>query len=343
MRYTITTMDSQFEPNSPLEKHFRFNPLQKAALKRLGIVSAHDLLFYFPNRYEEPGLVKNIKDLAVGEDAVIYAKVLSAKTLKGWKSKIPMAEVLLDDGTGPIKAVWFHQAYMAKKIPEGHFGEFRGKVTERKGELYLANPDVRETPPPAAAKDSLFSQDDEPNLFLVPIYPETRGLSSGWFYYHIETILKTGLAGQLTDPLPVDILKKYNLPGLATALYWIHSPKRSADAAAARKRFAFEEIFYLQLKRLQDKTAYQSNPSFTIPDESAKIKEFLDRFPFEPTGAQKKAIAQICADFRGGQPMTRLLEGDVGSGKTAVAATTAFAVVNAGYEVAYLAPTEILA
>jgi ATP-dependent DNA helicase RecG len=330
-------------PQDRLDKLFRLNPLQKTALKKLGLNTVYDLLRYFPARYEEPGEVKNIRELKTGEEAVIYGQVISAKTLKGFRTKIPMAEALIDDGSGTIKAIWFHQAYMAKKIPEGRFGEFRGKITERKGEIYLANPDVRETPGPLIAKNSLFSSGEQAGLYLVPVYPETRGLTSGWFYYHNQTILKENLADQLADPLPADLLNKYHLPGLSTALYFIHSPKKRSDAEAARKRFSFEEIFYIQLKRQQDKAAYQSNPSFSIKTDKKAIKEFLSRFPFAPTGAQIRAIDQIVEDFSAGKPMTRLLEGDVGSGKTAVAATTAFAAVRAGYEVAYMAPTEILA
>lgn len=330
---------------TPLEKAFRLNPLQKIGLKKLKLETVQDLLFYLPNRYEEPGQIRNIRDLSEGEEVVIYGKVLSAKTLKSFRTKIPMAEAVIDDGTKTIKAVWFHQAYMAKKIPVGGFGEFRGKITKRKDEIYLANPDVREALPTMGAKNSLFSNDvgQEENLYLIPVYSETKGLSSGWFYYHIQTILKTGLADSLIDPLPEEITKRYNLPRLKTALIWIHSPKKASDAESAKKRFSFEEILYIQLKRLQDKHKYQNNPFFKIKVPLKDIQEFLSRFPFAPTKAQTKAIDQIVSDLGGDKPMTRLLEGDVGSGKTAVAATTAFAIVKSGYEVAYMAPTEILA
>lgn len=339
------------ELSTPLEKAFKLNPLQKIGLKKLKLETISDLLFYFPSRYEEPGQIKNIRDISEGEETVIFGKVISAKTLKSFRTKIPMAEAIIDDGTSKIKAVWFHQAYMAKKIPVGQFGEFRGKITKRparaggKDEIYLANPDVRETLPNIAAKNSLFYNNEikDQNLFLIPVYPETKGLSSGWFYYHIQTILKAGVNEQLIDSLPAKIIKQYNLPSLKTAIVWIHSPKKQSDAESAKKRFSFEEIFYIQLKRLQDKHKYQNNPFFKIKVSQNDIQEFLGRFPFAPTEAQIKAIKQIVADLGGDKPMTRLLEGDVGSGKTAVAATTAFAIVKSGYEVAYMAPTEILA
>lgn len=328
-----------------ISKVFRLNPLQKLGLKKLKLETIHDLLFYLPSRYEEPGQIKNIRDLGEGEDAVIYGKVVSAKTLKSFRTKIPMSEAMIDDGTKMIKAVWFHQAYMAKKIPVGQYGEFRGKITKRKDEIYLANPDVREALPTMGAKNSLFNKEEnsDSSLYLIPVYPETKGLSSGWFYYHIQTILKAGVADSLTDPLPAEITKRYNLPGVKTALIWIHSPKKVTDAESAKKRFSFEEILYIQLKRLQDKAKYQNNPSFKIKVSQKDVDEFLGRFPFSPTEAQIKAIDRIITDLAGDKPMTRLLEGDVGSGKTAVAATTAYAVVKSGLQVAYMAPTEILA
>jgi ATP-dependent DNA helicase RecG len=197
----------------------------------------------------------------------------------------------------------------------------------------------------------LFYQKDNPKEknnssdedYLIPIYPETRGITSGWFYYHLKKLISEGEHEKLTDPIPDEILKKYNLPKLATALVWIHLPKKIEDSMAARKRFAFEEVFFIQLARLRDKKIYQSNPSFKTKVSRKDLKEFLDRFPFKPTDAQTKAIDQILADFANDKPMVRLLEGDVGSGKTMVAAATTFAMVKAGLEVSYMAPTEILA
>lgn len=329
---------------TPIDQAFRLNPLQKMGLKKLQLETVGDLLFYFPSRYEEPGEFRNIQELKEGDDAVVYGQVSGGKTSKAFHKKIPMSEIMVEDNTGKIKAVWFHQAYMAKKIPDGGWGEFRGKVTNRNGELYLANPDVREGQNWQAGKDSLFTTDDQTTTnLLVSIYPETRGLSSGWFYYHLQKILRTKVQEQLIDPIPAEILHRYNLPSLHTALYWIHCPRRREDAEMAKKRFAFQEIFFIQLGRIRDKINYQNNPSFKLKPTPAALKDFTSRFPFETTASQKKGIAEILKDFDSDKPMTRLLEGDVGSGKTAVAAVTAFAAVNAGFEVAYMVPTEILA
>jgi ATP-dependent DNA helicase RecG len=332
------------------DKLFRPNILQQKALTKLGVDSVEKLLRHLPSRYDEPGTHKNIIDLVAGDEATIYGRILSAKTKKGWRNKIPMGEAVIEDETGKIKAIWFHQAYLAKKITEGSLAAFRGKVASSKNGLYLTNPEIIEKTswlspnglPAQAGKETLFYSQNETDS-LVPIYAETRGITSGWFYYHIKKLISEGEHEKLVDPIPEDILKKYNLPKLATALVWIHLPKKIEDSVAARKRFAFEEVFFIQLARLRDKKVYQSNPSQRVKVNQKDLKEFLDRFPFKPTSAQTRAINQIVEDFAKDQPMVRLLEGDVGSGKTMVAATTTFAMVKAGLEVSYMAPTEILA
>ena len=335
------------ESSTPLGNIFRLNPIHKAALARLNIKTAGDLLMYFPNRYEEPGARRNIADLISGENAVIYGKVTNVKIKKTFRTKIPMSEATIEDQTGKIKATWFHQAYMAKKAPEGSWAEFRGKVTDHDGQLMIANPEVRTGGKWIGEHNTIFADDSNGEVSestsLVPVYPETRGLSSGWFYYHIERLLRMGLHENLIDPIPPEILAKYHLPSLSTALVFLHLPQKSADAEVARKRFAFQEVLLIQLARLKQKKNYQAHNSFKFSAPAQDIKEFLKRFPFEPTPAQHKSIGEILTDLNGNKPMLRLLEGDVGSGKTLVAAVTAFAAVKSGLEVAYMAPTEILA
>ncbi len=338
------------DSHSLIRERFRPNLIQQQALDKLGLKTLADLLRYFPTRYGAAGVARKIAELKVGDEAIIYAKVLKNQTKKAWHKKIPMAEAVVEDETGKIKIIWFHQAYLAKKAPAGTTAYFRGKVTARpakggqEGELYLANPEIDSAGLPAkkvAAGDSLFTNQESETP--TPVYPETRGLSSGWFHHHLKTILSEGAHENLEDPLPADLLQKYNLPKLTTALVWIHTPRRQADAEAARKRFAFEEIFFIQLARLRDRTTYRAQGATKIEVAENKINEFVGRFPFTPTKAQGRVIKQILADLKRDEPMTRLLEGDVGSGKTAVAATTAYAAVMAGAEVAYMAPTEILA
>ena len=329
-------------PDDLLVQHLRLNLIQQRILERLNLTTVRDLLAYFPNRYGQNLSVKTIAELVVGDQVTVYGQVIDGKISKAWKKRIPLGEITIEDQTGKIKAVWFHQAFLAKKVAVGLPARLSGKVTERKGILYLANPEI-ERADALGGNDSLFGQNDDPTTYLLPVYPEVRGLSSSWFHHNIQKLLKSGVQEELPDIIPAEIIKKYNLPTLAAAIIWIHSPKADKDATAARKRFAFQEIFLIQLSRLRAKAEYAKHNAFRVQAKEPEAVEFIKRFPFQATAAQERAVKQILSDLGASKPMTRLLEGDVGSGKTAVAATTAFAVVRAGLEVAYMAPTEILA
>ncbi len=335
-------------PDTDLSSLFRLNPIQKAALKKVNVASTSDLLYYLPARYEAPGIIRRIVELESGEDTVVFGKVISAETRKSWTTKKPMGEVVLEDQTGKIKATWFNQPYLAKKVTVGSWAKLRGKITKHKDELRMSNPDIEPVSENQAHTETLFqaaAESGESDIWTgpAPVYPETRGLSSGWFHYHIRTVISKGFHLSIPDPIPEEILKKYNLPTLATAFVWIHTPQKENDAIAARKRFAFQEIFLIQLRRLKDKEDYQKNQPFKVQVKKQDVQEFLARFPFKATEAQERSIQTIIDDLASDKPMTRLVEGDVGSGKTAVAATVAFAAVKAGFEVGYMAPTEILA
>lgn len=335
-----------------LEEKFRLDVNQKKALKRLGLFSVADLLYHFPVRYSDVSTVMKIADLMVGENATVYGKVSNLKTKKGFHSKIPMAEGMIEDISGKIKIIWFNQAYLAKMLHEGDVVKLTGKVTESKSGIYLANPEFEKIPNmPIDSHDSLFGPGVENSGFSYPVYNETRGITSKWIYHAIEKILKDKTLDDIHDYIPSDILKKYNLPTLKTALIWIHTPKDPRDAESAKKRFAFEEVFCIQLERQHDKHEYKKNKSFQIKKNEDDVAEFLNRFPFKATNSQEKSIDTILDDMNRTYPMSRLLEGDVGSGKTAVAATASYMTVKqrpagqdyGNLQVAYMAPTEILA
>lgn len=342
-------------PHSLVANIFRLTPAQRSGLKKLRIETAADLLLFFPARYGEKADLKKIQDLKAGDYASVTAQVMSSKTLKGYKSKIPMAELHVADDTGRIKAIWFHQAYMAKKVPEGGFARLTGTVQDRAGELYFANPELESASGIDLGSDGSLFESGE--ITATPVYPESSGVSSLWLQHSIQKLLRAKVHEQISDPIPEEILAQYNLPSLKTALVWIHTPKKDADATAARKRFAFEEIFFIQLSRQMMRQAYEANPTFQINPTEKVVAEFTSRFPFLPTKAQHTAIQTILSDFKSGKPMLRLLEGDVGSGKTAVAATVAYSAVSTRpldsargnlqsfgtLQVAYMAPTEILA
>ncbi|MFA5934455.1 MAG: ATP-dependent DNA helicase RecG [Candidatus Paceibacterota bacterium] len=337
--------------DSLIEKEFRLIEPQKIALKKLGLKTVEDLLFHFPVRYGDTSQKKNIGNLIGGDKAVIFGKISGLKTSKGFKSKIPMSEAWIEDESGKIKAVWFHQPYIAKMISEGMFVRVDGKVSDRKGELYMSNPKIETVAKlPIGVGDSLFGEGGEVHS-LYPIYPESKGITSNWFYHSIKKIFASGILDSILNTIPEYILTTYNLPPLKSALIWIHEPQKQDHALMARKRFAFEEVFFIQIERIKTRIEWQKEPAFTIKTEQDKIDGFVKRFPFTATEGQTKAIREIFQDFTRGHPMSRLLEGDVGSGKTAVAAAAAFGVVTTRpggqdfgtLQVAYMAPTEILA
>lgn len=325
-----------------LEKHFRLGEIERKGLAKLGIKTVRDILYYFPLRYGDSADAKRIGELSVGEEALLYGKIRSLKTSKAFVKKTPMSDGIIEDETGTIKAVWFNQPYIAKMIPEGSFVKVEGKVTERKGELYMSNPKIETVPEiPLNIGDSLFGSEGEVHV-LYPVYAETRGITSHWIYHKIQRILKSGILESMEDMIPKEMLDRYHLPSLSTGLIWIHAPQHKDDALSARKRFSFEEIFLIQLKKQQERKEREEDETTVIKGRSKEVTTFLKRFPFKPTEAQSLAIDTILKDFESGSAMSRLLEGDVGSGKTLVAAATAYAAYPE-YQVAYMAPTEILA
>ncbi|MEK7177025.1 MAG: ATP-dependent DNA helicase RecG [Patescibacteria group bacterium] len=327
-----------------LVEAFRILPAQASALRRLGIVTVKNLLYHFPTRYGDTAEIANVKDLKKGETAVIFGIVSGLKTSKAFRKRIPMAEGFVDDGTSKIKIIWFHQAYLAKMIPEGSKVRVEGKVSERKGVLYFSNPKIEVIP-------DLFSKTKTEEHSPYPVYPETRGVSSNWIYHKVKDIFSSKVLDELIDPIPENILKNYHLPRLGTALIYIHTPKKMEHAEAARKRFAFEEIFFIQLERQRLRAEFKERNAFAIDKTVSDADKFIERFPFKATEAQKKSISHILNDFSRPHPMARLLEGDVGSGKTAVAATAVYVVTTSRpkgqdfgtLQSAYMAPTEILA
>ncbi|MDB5238935.1 MAG: recG [Candidatus Parcubacteria bacterium] len=341
---------------------FRLTPPQRDALRRLGVTTIKDLLYHFPVRYGDTVEARSIASLKKGDTAVIFGKISGLKAGKGFKSKVAMADGNVEDESGKIHCVWFNQPYLAKMTAEGAFVRIEGKVSQRRQteELYFSNPKLETVNElPIGVGNSLFGEGGAAHN-LYPVYPESRGISSTWIYHNIQKLFKTGILDDLEDILPGHILVKYHLPNIRTALIWIHAPMKKEDAEAARKRFAFEEIFLIQLARQRARAAYKDNPAFIIEPSLKAIDQFIKRFPFPLTGAQENAVTAVLQDFSREEAMTRLLEGDVGSGKTAVAATAAFAAITTrpslidkngnrvqqkfgNLQVAYMCPTEILA
>ena len=313
----------------------RIQPKYQKALKKLGILTARDLLFHFPFRYDDFSNTSSASEVVQGQTATIKGEIIKSKTIRTWKRKMYVTEIEIQDGSGKIRAVWFNQPYLMEQLIEGKKIRLSGKVLGDKSDLYFSNP-VWE----------MASRTPTNTGRLVPVYPETEGVSSRWLRWQIQTLFsqKTLTSpDSLTDPIPTLTLKKLNLPSLEKAVRWIHFPDTLDHALVAQKRFAFEEMFLLQLKSLQIRSAWQKEQAAKIKFDERLIKDFVGKLPFKLTNAQRKSSFEILRDLEKSRPMNRLLNGDVGSGKTVVAAIASLQTIKAGYQVAIMAPTEVLA
>ena len=242
--------------NTELSKISRLVDSQKEALKKLRVKTVLDLLYYFPSRYGNVAEIKNISSFQKGDFISLYGKIDKLKISKAHTSNMTMAEGEITDSSGSkMKVVWFNQPYIAKMLKNGNLLKLSGQVQDKKGRMYLSNPEhetIKEIP--ISVGDSLWGDTgDNLDKFGFPVYPESKGITSKWIYHTIDKIFHSGILEELEDPIPKEILEKYNLPGLRTALVWIHTPHKQSDAEAARKRFAFEEVFFIQLQKMKER------------------------------------------------------------------------------------------
>jgi len=345
------------KPTDTLTSHFRIDAVHQKALKHLNIGTVEDLLYHLPARYENVSDVQSVSGLQKDQEAIVYGQIGGLKARKAWKTRRPIAEGWIEDGSARIKVMWFNQPYLANMLTDGMYVKLVGKVTGSEGKLYIANPEYEKLDAlPVDRHDSIFKGSTEQDDTLYPVYRETKGVTSKWFYHTVLKCFEKGILDNLKDPITEDILARYNLPDVAKALVWIHSPKKAEHAQSARKRFAFEEVFYIQIQNAKNRAEANAATTYSFKTDTKHLEAFTSRFPFALTKAQEKAIGEILKNFNGNYAMSRLLEGDVGSGKTAVAATTAYAVATSrppeglgkklefgNLQVAYMAPTEILA
>ena len=313
-----------------------FNPAAVKKLVKLKIKTIHDLLYHFPYRYEDFSEFTPIKDVKPNEQATIRGTILNSKNIRIFRRHMTLTEIVVEDSSGAIKAVWFNQPYLTNQFKLGRLINLSGKVVLNRNRLCFSNPayEIVGYGEQKNKKESLHTGR------LVPVYPETSGITSRWLRFAIKPILK--FANQLPDVLPDEIRKNYHLPNLVHALSQIHFPNKMGDAELARKRFAFEELFILQLFMRLERLKLRQKTSPSVKFDEKAAKKFVDSLPYKLTDDQKRASWQIIKDIEGPKPMNRLLEGDVGSGKTIVAAMAAYLTALNGYQAAFMAPTEIL-
>lgn len=328
----------------------RITPDHAEGLKRLKLNTLEDLLYHFPTRYADMREIAGTGTITKGQAVTIYGVMEKVTVRRSFKGHIPMTEARVADNTGTIRCVWFNQAYIGKMYPDGTRVKISGIAQEDSRGFLLSNPTIeRATSTIPESQESLFASTPDTS-FLTPVYRETKGVSSLYLYTLIKKVVAGGVLDDVYDPIPPHILKKLHLPELKDALLYIHFPKNEDLTIAARKRFAFEEIFYMQLKQYQEKVEAKHSLAYPITIDKKDTQNFINSFPFKPTEAQLNAIDSILKDLARKEPMGRLLEGDVGSGKTFVAAVVSHAVLQnrvgktgPALQIAYMAPTEILA
>ena len=305
-------------------------------LKKLKIETVQGLLFYFPSRYEDFSNIVPIKKAKLGYVVCIQGRVTEVNRSRSFKKWMEIVEIEIEDDTGPIRALWFNQPYLGKSLKEGDMLCLAGKVSLGKEGIYLNNP--------AYEKISEISHNQ--NLThvgrIVPIYAETRGLTSRWLRYIIKPLL-AHFYNEMPETLPENILKKHKFLDIKKAIWQVHFPDSFEASDAAKARFSFEELFLLQLSVLKEKARLMQKTAAALPMDVALMQEFTKSLPFQLTDSQKQCSFQILKDLEKPIPMSRLLEGDVGSGKTVVATMAALNVAKQGYQSAFMAPTEILA
>ncbi len=315
---------------TPLAEAGGLNKRQIATLKTLGVQTLKDLILYFPSRHEDFSRVVGIGRAPLGGSVALCARIDSLKVKRGFHRRISFTEAVISDATGRVTAVWFNQPYLGKTLTVGGRYRFAGKVTRTKLGLRLINP-LHEPVEAASAYSSPF----------LPVYPLAAGISQPALRRLVYRF--RGLIPEVVDPLPAGLLRSCGLEPLAKALNGIHFPGTAPELAAARRRLAFDELLSIQLYVVKMRAARGRRRAPVVPFDESATRDLVASLPYKLTVDQKKAAWEILQDIQKPVPMYRLLDGDVGSGKTVVAGLAALNVARAGFQSALMAPTEILA
>lgn len=309
------------------------NSLYASRLEKLGIETIEDLVHHMPIRYDDFSNKKNIEDLLEDEIVTIQGKVTNSSTLTTWRynRRFSVINATIEDKTASIRSVWFNQPFIAsslKQAKEKNKEIFLAGKVHKKIDLYFNAPAI----------EQVKSEPLHTNC-LVAIYPQTRGITSRWLRYAIHTALQDI---RPTESLPTELIEQESLMKRSLAFRQVHFPENKGQAQKARHRFGFEKLFIISLAILKNREKIEKNKTYEIP-YSKKTEDLIKSLPYSLTASQQEAVKEILDDIASPSPMNRLLEGDVGSGKTIVALLTAFNVIMAGYKAIFMAPTEILA
>jgi len=299
-------------------------------LAKLGLKKVSDLLFYYPFRYDDFSQIISIAKVQPNTTATIKAKINLIATKRSPRKRIYITEALVSDQTGSLKIIWFNQPFIPRLIQPGDLVYFSGKVEHDQYGIYLNNPTYEKV-----------KTDQTHTARIVPVYSLTENLTEKQIRYLVKLVLP--LAKNISDWLPENIKREYHLINLSQALFQIHFPTNWETLTKAQNRLKFNELFLIQLKTqfLRKELAQEKAPAIKFNQELTQ--KFVQSLPFKLTNSQKKSAWEILKDIQEKKPMNRLLEGDVGSGKTVVAAIAILNTVESGHQAALMAPTEILA
>ncbi|WP_349261927.1 ATP-dependent DNA helicase RecG [Actinocrinis sp.] len=310
----------------------------KVLERNLGVSTVGELLRHYPRRYQERGELTDLADLALDDFVTVLAEVEKAtkRQFKGRRGTI--TEVVVTDGRARLALTFFNQPWLDRELRPGRVALFSGKITEFRGKRQLAQPEFELLAGDADAQEEAERYAEE----LIPIYSASAGVSSRKIELCIKTLL--GAMGEPGDPVPAAVRAEHRLIGLETALRGIHRPDDKSEIAAARRRLKWDEALPLQVVLAQRRRSALEQPAVPRPVRSGGLLDRFDaRLPFELTSGQREVCAQIEQDLAATHPMHRLLQGEVGSGKTVVALRAMLTVVDAGGQAVLLAPTEVLA
>jgi len=304
-------------------------PARAKLLNSLGIFTLGDLITYFPRDYEDRGKPKDIAEVEDGEEVLIEAICVSKMMEKRIRKNMVIYKLSVRDETGLCHITWFNQKYLKNRFKLGETYKFFGKVQKRIGFIEMNSP---------------VFDDEHTNKNtgkIIPLYPLTYNLSQNVIRQVMENALKE-VKEELLETMPEYLLKEYNLDDINKAISSIHFPQNFEQYNKAKKRLVFEELLIMQLALLNLKTKYSVNKKGIEFDKNVKMSDVVEKLPFNLTKAQNRVLEEIDKDMESENPMNRLLQGDVGSGKTAVSIVAAYKAVKSGYQVAMMAPTAIL-
>lgn len=300
-------------------------------LKKLGLETLGDLLWHFPRRYDDYSRLKPINRLFFNDEVTIIGIVEEISIRPIRKGRMKLVDAVISDGTGKLRITWFNQSWIANRLRPGCGVVLSGRVDQYLGHLTMKNPEWE-----------LLEQHNLHTNRIVPVYPLTARITGKWLRRVINTVV-TRMAPRIPDPLPDSVLQSADLMPLGVALQQIHFPDNWDRLAQAQNRLAFEEMFLLQLGVLRQKMDWEQLRTDPISIAPGWIDTFHTRLPYQLTSAQETALEDIISDLATAQPMNRLLQGDVGSGKTVIAAAAIAICAANGAQTALMAPTSILA